>query len=553
MPAAPADRDPDAAVEEHSSIRPARRQPARPGVEDRIALNRNGRPAEADRTPNQKRRAVGKRDGGDQSMLSGRKVPYHAAKLVVAGSMLALAASLAGAQQPQAPAPAAPAPPVPAPQAAPAAPQAPPAPAAQNAPAIVPPVPASTPEQEKLRLLAAKRYPGKVHVLPATLETTQWGWFNNAQPPVLHVDSGDTILFETMMHSHNQVVPGTTIEQIKKLRTDFPGRGPHTLTGPVYIEGAEPGDVLKVRINKIVPRAYGTNFNVPGMFGEFPGKFPDGQVKYFYLDLERRIAEFAPGIEIPLAPFPGILGVARAEPGQYSSVPPGRYAGNLDIRDETEGSTLYVPVFVKGALLWTGDSHAAQGNGEINLTALETAYKEMSVTVEVLKNMKLEWPRIETKNAWITVGIDRDLNKALDILRSETTNFLMEQRKIGKEQAEKLMMASWDCRVSQVVDVNKGLHCFSAKSPRGKRRVEALPDRENMLYLVTVGKDPDLNKAMDDASWAMIDLLQKEKRLTQLDAYGLASMVMDCRLAAPAGEQKAVHCLVPKSTWVAPR
>jgi len=230
------------------------------------------------------------------------------------------------------------------------------------------------------------------------METTQWGWFNNAQPPVLNVNSGDTVVFETMMHSHNQVVPGTTIEQIKKLRTDFPGRGPHTLTGPVYVEGAEPGDVLKVRINKIVPRAYATNFNVPGMFGEFPSKFPEGQVKYFYLDLERKVAEFAPGIEIPLAPFPGTIGVARAEPGQYSSVPPGRYAGNLDIRDLTEGAALYVPVFVKGALLWTGDSHAAQGNGEINLTALETAYKEMNVTVDVLKNMKLEWPRIETKD-----------------------------------------------------------------------------------------------------------------------------------------------------------
>src|SRR5438552_2768392 len=438
-------------------------------------------------------------------------------------------------------------------QPATSAPPASTAPAVQNPPAIAPPSPASTPEQEQLRLVPAKRYPGKVHLLPATMETTQWGWFNNAQPPVLHVDSDDSIVFETMMHSHNQVVPGTTIEQIKKLRTDFPGRGPHTLTGPVYIEGAEPGDVRKIRINKIVPRAYGTNFNVPGMFGEFPTKFPEGQVKYFYLDLERKIAEFAPGIEIPLAPFPGTIGVARAEPGQYSSVPPGRYAGNLDIRDLMEGAALYVPVFVKGALLWTGDSHAAQGNGEINLTALETAYKEMSVTVEVVKNMKLEWPRIETRNAWITVGIDRDLNKALDILKAETTNFLTEQRKVGKEQAEKLMMASWDCRVSQVVDVNKGLHCFSAKSPRGKRRVEALPDRENMLYLVTVGKDPDLNKAMDDASWAMIDLLQKEKRLTQLDAYGLASMVMDCRLAAPAGEQRAVHCLVPKSTWVASR
>ena len=448
---------------------------------------------------------------------------------VIAVSALPLMVALAGAQQPQHPT-------LPAPQ-----------------PAEVPPVPGSTPAQEKLRLVPAKRYPGAVHLLPATMETTQWGWFNNAQPPVLHVNSGDTIVFETMMHSHNQVVPGTTIEQIKKLRTDYPGRGPHTLTGPVYIEGAQPGDVLKVHIDKIVPRAYATNFNVPGMFGEFPGKFPDGQVKYFYLDLDRKVAEFAPGIEIPLRPFPGILGVARAEPGQYSSVPPGRYGGNMDIRDETEGATLYVPVFVTGALLWTGDSHAAQGNGEINLTALETAYKEMSVTVEVLKNMKLEWPRIETKDAWITVGIDKDLNKALEILENETTTFLMQQRKLDKAAAEKAMMAAWDCRVSQVVDVNKGLHCFSAKNPREKRAIEALPQAENKSYLVTVGKDADLNKAMDDASWAMIELLQKAKGLSRLDAYSLASMVMDCRLAAPTGAQKAVHCLVPKSTWVAAR
>jgi acetamidase/formamidase len=412
-------------------------------------------------------------------------------------------------------------------------------------------VPASTPQQEELRLLLAKRYPGKTHVLPATLETTQWGWFNNAQPPVLHVNSGDTIIFETMMHSHNQVVPGATIEQIKKLRTDFPGRGPHTLTGPVYIDGAEPGDVLKIRINRIVPRAYATNFNVPGMFGEFPDKFPDGQVKYFYLDLDRKVAEFAPGIEIPLAPFPGTLGVARAEPGQYSSVPPGPYAGNIDVRDLTEGATLYVPVFVKGALLWTGDSHAAQGNGEVNLTALETAYKEMSVTVDVLKTMKLDWPRIETADAWISLGIDRDLNKALDLLKAQTVKLLMEQRKLSAEQADKVMMDTWDCRVSQVVDVNKGLHCFTAKGD--PRKIEPLPERENDVYLVTVGKDADLNKAMDSASWDMINLLEKDKKLSRLDAYALVSMVMDCRPAAPTGSDKVVHCLVPKSTWVTTR
>jgi acetamidase/formamidase len=464
---------------------------------------------------------------------------FHAVREAwFAGAMLTLVLPLAAAQAPQPPQ-------APPPAAAPAA--------VPMAPAAVPMAPASTPAQEELRLVPARRFGGQVHLLPATMETTQWGWFNNAQPPVLHVDSGDTIVFETMMHSHNQVVPGTTIEQIKKLRTDFPGRGPHTLTGPVYIEGAEPGDVLRVRINKIVPRAYGTNFNVPGMFGEFPGQFPEGQVKYFYLDLERKVAEFAPGIEIPLAPFPGTIGVARAEPGQYSSVPPGRYGGNLDIRDLTEGVALYVPVFVSGALLWTGDSHAAQGNGEINLTALETAYKEMNVTVDVIKNMKLEWPRIETKDAWITVGIDRDLNQALAVLKAETTRFLMEQRGLGRDQAEKLMLTAWDCRVSQVVDVNKGLHCFSAKNPHARRRVEALPEKETRTYLVTVGRDADLNKAMDSAAWAMIGLLQEEKHLNRLDAYGLASMVMDCRLAVPTEPQHAVHCLVPKSTWVSSR
>jgi acetamidase/formamidase len=171
------------------------------------------------------------------------------------------------------------------------------------------------------------------------------------------------------------------------------------------------------------------------------------------------------------------------------------------------------------------------------------------VTVDVVKNMPLEWPRIETKDAWITLGIDRDLNKALDLLKGETSKVLTDQHKVGKDQVEKVMMASWDCRISQVVDVNKGIHCFTAKS--GTRKIEALPEKENKAYLVTVGKDADLNKAMDDAAWAMIELLQSDKKLSRLDAYSLASMVMDCRLAAPTGAQKAVHCLLPKNTWVA--
>src|SRR4051812_9180512 len=241
---------------------------------------------------------------------------------------------------PPAPAPAAQ---TPAPAPTPAAPQFPPTATLANGYPGVGPA-----DDAKLRV-AGLPNGKKVHLLPATLETTQWGWFDNAQAPVLRVNSGDTIALETMMHSHNQVVPGATIEQIKKLRTDFPGRGPHTLTGPIYIEGAQPGDVLKVTLNKIVPRAYATNFNVPGMFGQFPTVYQDGQVKYLYLDLDKMQTEFLPGIVLPLKPFPGTLAVARKEPGRYSSVPPGEFAGNMDIRDFVAGTSLYVPVHVPGA------------------------------------------------------------------------------------------------------------------------------------------------------------------------------------------------------------
>src|SRR5262249_11695619 len=145
-----------------------------------------------------------------------------------------------------------------------------------------------------------------------------WGWFDNAELPRLTIDSGDTVVFETMSHSHGQLWPGRTIDELKKLRTDWPGRGPMTITGPVFVNTAEPGDVLQIKINKIVGRPWGANFNVPGLFGQFPKEFPDGQVKYFYLDWERKVAEFGPGIEIPLRPFPGTLGVARAQPGRYN-------------------------------------------------------------------------------------------------------------------------------------------------------------------------------------------------------------------------------------------
>ena len=441
-------------------------------------------------------------------------------------------------------------PPTPAPAAGPA-----PAAASRTFPPTAtvntPGYPGVGPADAKLRALNLPN--GKtMHLLPATLDTTQWGWFDNAQPPVLRVKSGDTVVLETMMHSHNQIVPGTTIEEIKKTRTDFPGRGPHTLTGPIYIEEAQPGDVLKVTLNKIVPRAYATNFNVPGMFGQFPTVYSDGQVKYLYLDLDKMTTEFLPGVVLPLRPFPGTIGVARKEPGRYSSVPPGEYAGNMDIRDLVAGTMLYVPVFMPGALLWTGDSHAGQGNGEVNLTAIETAYKEFNVTVEVIKGKPLDFPRIETAKSWITMGFDQDLNKAWAQAKAQTIKFLSEQRGVSAEQAGKLMTTVSDCRVSQVVNVKKGIHCLNPKNAGDKEDMER-PTKETSKYYVSHAKDADLNKAMNDASMGLIKLLETEKKIARLDAYGLASVAMDCRVGAISDAEKNVHCLIPKSIWVAKR
>ena len=422
--------------------------------------------------------------------------------------------------------------------------QQPASPPAEAVPAIGP----ADPNLRTVTLPSGK----KLHLLPATLETTQWGWFDNAQPPVLRINAGDTVALETMMHSHNQVVPGTTIEQIKKLRTDYPGRGPHTVTGPIYVEGAEPGDVLKVTINRIVPRAYAANFNVPGMFGEFPKDYSDGQVKYLYLDWDKKVTEFLPGVVIPLRPFPGTLGVARKEPGRYSSVPPGEYAGNLDIRDLVEGTALYVPVFVRGALLWSGDSHAGQGNGEVNLTAVETAYKELNLTVEVIKGQPLDFPRIETPRSWITIGLDQDLNRAWEQAKAQTIKLLAEQRKLAPAQAANLMVQTSDCRISQVVNIKKGIHCLSPKNPATREDLER-PTKETATYLVSHAKDADLNKAMDAASMGMIKLLETGRKIARLDAYGLASVAMDCRVGAISDTEKNVHCLMPKSIFIARR
>src|SRR5947199_465192 len=231
---------------------------------------------------------------------------------------------------------------------------------------------------------------GKYHVLPATLETTQWGWLDPREPSKLVVASGDTVAVETMMHSHNKIQPGTTMEEIIALRKANPGGGPHSLTGPIYVNGAEPGDVMEIRILKITPKAFGVNFNLPGRefptIGALASEMPDGFVRYFYLDWDKRQAEFKPGIVVDLQPFPGTLavGIDPKDPSPrkggatdpmapVSTLRPWKNGSNMDINELQEGTTIYIPIFLKGGLVWTGASHCRPGYGAVTLTALESS------------------------------------------------------------------------------------------------------------------------------------------------------------------------------------
>jgi acetamidase/formamidase len=331
----------------------------------------------------------------------------------------------------------------------------------------------------------APRVPqGKHHNLAATLETVQWGWLDPREKPKLTIDSGDTVSIETMMHSHDKVQPGTTMEQVVELRKANPGGGPHSITGPIYVNGAEPGDVLELRILRIEPKPWGVNFNLPGKefptIGALAPEMPDGYIKFFPLDLEKRTTEFKPGIVIDLQPFPGtiVVGIDPNDPSPrkggvkddplapVSTLRPWKNGSNMDINELQEGSTLFIPVFLKGGLIWTGDSHCRQGNGEVSLTALECSYKEIRIQAIVRKDMKLAWPFVETRTHWITVGLNEDLNVAMTNAVREAVDWLATQKFVPMSRYEAYGLVSMvgDCRVSQVVDVRKGVHCMIPKS-----------------------------------------------------------------------------------------
>jgi acetamidase/formamidase len=313
-----------------------------------------------------------------------------------------------------------------------------------------------------------------VHQLPATPATVVYGYYWSEAKPALRVKSGDIVEVETMLTN-----TPTGLERIGVRPADVPqalrdivaqdtgslrGPGGHILNGPIYVEGADSGDVLEVRILSIsLPIDYGYN-GCSGFVRELCGPPQTRVSTLIHLDRKRMTAEVMPGIIVPLRPFFGSMGVAPAASlGRVSSNPPSRHAGNIDNKEFVAGTALYIPVFVKGALLEVGDGHAAQGDGEVDQTAIETDLRGRLQLI-VHKDMKLEWPRGETPTHWITMGTDTSLVVATRIAIREMVKLLQEKKGLTEAQAYQAASMAADLRITELVDGNVGVHMMIAKS-----------------------------------------------------------------------------------------
>ncbi len=311
------------------------------------------------------------------------------------------------------------------------------------------------------------------HRLEATPATVAYGYYWAGATPVLRIASGDIIDVDTLLTNtpaglSKAGVPDDKIQAslkavVNEVTGDKKGPGGHILTGPVYVEGAAPGDVLEVKILSIdLPLDYGYN----GCAGYLPENCDrELPIKIVPLDRKKMTAEFFPGIVIPLKPFYGSIGVAPTpEIGRLSSNPPGMHAGNLDNRELTAGTTLYIPVFARGALFEIGDGHAAQGDGEVDQTAIETSLRgKLQLTVR--KDMKLKWPRAETATDYISMATDPDLAVATRGAIQEMIDFLVAEKHLTQHQAYQLVSVAGNVAITQLVDKpNLGVHVRLPKS-----------------------------------------------------------------------------------------
>ena len=319
--------------------------------------------------------------------------------------------------------------------------------------------------------VAAFQNPRQQHELPLAARNVHWGYYSGSLDPALRIASGDRVRVETLLARGLERLylagadPSEIPQRLKDVEAAVTDRGPgaHPLTGPIYIENAEPGDVIEIRILDFeFLHPFGLSYFLPGS-GTLPDDFPYAKLRLTRFDPSSGTAPFAPGITLSLAPFFGSIGVAPSPLlGRVNSNPPDHHGGNLDNKELVAGSSLYLPVHVPGALVSFGDAHGMQGDGEVALTALEVS---VSGLVEMIlhKNRTLLWPRAETPTHYITMGLHPDLDEAARIATREMINFLVEERGLTRDDAYILISLVVDLAVTQLVDGTKGIH---AKLPK---------------------------------------------------------------------------------------
>lgn len=323
-----------------------------------------------------------------------------------------------------------------------------------------------------------------VHRLVAGPSTVAFGHYDPAKPGVLRIASGDVVEVTTMLTSSPTrlvqmgLPPDEVQPNLAAIYEQVTDRGPggHILTGPIHVEGAEPGDVLEVRILSVdysIPYGYnGCSGFVRDLCDE------DRRSRLIRIDTEQNRAEIAPGITVPLRPFFGSMGVAPPpDSGRVSSVPPGRHAGNMDLKELVAGTTLYIPVWVDGALFQVGDGHAAQGDGEVNQTGLETSLQGR-LEFRLHKDWTFDWPRAETPTHHILMGFDPDLERATEIAIRETVELLMERAGLTSGEAYAVVSMAVDLRITELVDQNVGVH---AMVPKALLEAEGGPQQVDLL------------------------------------------------------------------------
>ena len=308
------------------------------------------------------------------------------------------------------------------------------------------------------------------HVLNASVENCQWGFFDAKRGPVLTVKSGDTVTIDTVSGQpflkpkpdEGYIIP-PELNEIHAKATER-GPGPHILTGPIAIEGAKPGHVLEVRVKSVELRQDWAYNAILPLMGVLPDDFNEPRLLIIRLDMEQRIAKLPWGVDLPLVPFFGVMGVAPPPGwGRITTLMPRAMGGNLDNKDLGAGSTLYLPVFNEGALFSCGDGHAAQGHGEVCVTAIETALQGTFEFV-LREDLCFKYPRGETPTHYITMGMDPDLDRCAEMALRDMIALLNEKAGLSKADAYSFCSVAADLHVTQAVNGCKGVHAMMPKA-----------------------------------------------------------------------------------------